>query len=135
MTLDDAVEFSNSTKIEITNLWSLKNSLSEEEFEKLLSERNKKQEEYREKFIFKGKHIIETFNIFKVIRENFSFNDYDLIVKTLCEHLKNTKDDIFLLDSSYDIHEYGDCLYITVYSKFKNYPRHFEQYLSIHKNV
>lgn len=116
MTLDEAIEFSNSNNC-IDDVWRMKKEI------------------YREEYILKGKHITETSSLLKNIYENFSYNDYELINKAIYKHLKNTKDDIFLSDSSYYIHEYGDCLYITVYSKFKNYPKHFEQYLSIHKNV
>lgn len=135
MTLDEAIEYSNSKKTETCEFWKLKKILPEEEFEKLLSEKNKKEKEYREEFIFKGKHITETSNIFKNIIENFSYNDYEMLDKLLSEHLDCTKYDVFLLESSYEILKFDDFTTIIVYSKFKNYPKHFEHSLTIHKNV
>lgn len=132
MTLNEAIEFYNLNK-NFNSIDSKKSEISDDEIEELLEKFSEDTKLYREEIILKGKHITETSYLLKNIYENFSYNDYELIDKILYAHLKNTKDDIFLLDSTYNINKYSDHLYITVYSKFKNYPKHFEQYAKVCK--
>lgn len=126
MTLNEAIEIYNSIE-------SNKSKIVNDEIEELLEKLSEDTKLYREEFILKGKHITETSYLLKNIYENFSYNDYELIDKMLYAHLNNTKDDIFLLDSEYNIDKHSDHLYITVYSKFKNYPKLFEQYARVNK--
>lgn len=126
MTLNEAIEIYNSIE-------SNKSKIVDDEIEELLEKLSEDTKLYREEFILKGKHITETSYLLKNIYENFSYNDYELIDKILYAHLNNTKDDIFLSDSAYNIDKHSDHLYITVYSRFKKYPKLFEQFARVNK--